>query len=323
MDATAVDPLVGQVLDRRYRIDSRIARGGMATVYLSHDLKLDRTIALKVMHPGLAQDDDFVRRFIHEAKSAAGLSHPNIVAVFDQGTDGANVFLAMEYVPGRTLRDVLTQRGRLGPREALEVMRPVLAALAAAHRAGLIHRDVKPENVLVMEDGRIKVADFGLARAESASKQTKTGVLLGTVGYLAPEQVLSGTADARADVYAAGIMLFELLTGRQPYEGDTPLAVAYKHVNEVVPLPSSRLPGLPAQLDALVATATSREPTRRPPDAGHFLAAVSEARRALPAGIDQTMAPRPPPRPAPGPQGGTRGVPPAEVPGGPGASRGP
>src|ERR671914_675592 len=227
MDATAVDPLVGRVLDRRYRIDSRIARGGMATVYVSHDLKLDRTVALKVMHPNLAQDDDFVRRFIHEAKSAAALSHPNIVSVFDQGTDGANVFLAMEYVPGRTLRDVLTQRGRVGPREALELMQPVLAALAVAHRAGLVHRDVKPENVLVMEDGRIKVTDFGLARAESASKQTKTGVLLGTVGYLAPEQVLSGTADARADVYAAGIMLFELLAGRQPYEGDTPLAVAF------------------------------------------------------------------------------------------------
>jgi serine/threonine protein kinase len=180
MDATAVDPLVGQVLDRRYRIDSRVARGGMATVYLSHDLKLDRTVALKVMHPGLAQDDDFVRRFIHEAKSAAALSHPNIVSVFDQGTDGSAVYLAMEYVPGRTLRDVLTQRGRLGPREALKLMQPVLAALAVAHRAGLIHRDVKPENVLVMDDGRIKVADFGLARAESASKQTKTGVLLGT-----------------------------------------------------------------------------------------------------------------------------------------------
>jgi beta-lactam-binding protein with PASTA domain len=305
MDATAVDPLVGQVLDGRYRIDSRIARGGMATVYLSHDLKLDRTVALKVMHPGLAQDDDFVRRFIHEAKSAAALSHPNIVSVFDQGTDGANVFLAMEYVPGRTLRDVLAQRGRLGPREALQLLQPVLAALAAAHRAGLVHRDVKPENVLVMEDGRIKVADFGLARAESASKQTKTGVLLGTVGYLAPEQVLSGTAGARADVYAAGIMLFELLTGRQPYEGDTPLAVAYKHVNEVVPLPSSRLPGLPAQLDALVATATSREPARRPPDAGHFLAAVTEAHRQLPRDIDRTMAMTIPPGPAPVPRAGT------------------
>ncbi|HEU5159857.1 MAG TPA: Stk1 family PASTA domain-containing Ser/Thr kinase [Streptosporangiaceae bacterium] len=315
MNATAVDPLVGRVLDRRYRIDSRIARGGMATVYVSHDLKLDRTVALKVMHPNLAQDDDFVRRFIHEAKSAAALSHPNIVSVFDQGTDGANVFLAMEYVPGRTLRDVLTQRGRLGPRETLGLMQPVLAALAAAHRAGLVHRDVKPENVLVMDDGRIKVADFGLARAESAGKQTKTGVLLGTVGYLAPEQVLSGTADARADVYAAGIMLFELLTGRRPYEGDTPLAVAYKHVNEVVPLPSGWLPGLPAQLDALVATATSRDPARRPPDAGHFLAAVTEAHRALSPEIDHTLALSMPPGPVPVPRDGTVMIQQSELPG--------
>ncbi|HEX6468054.1 MAG TPA: Stk1 family PASTA domain-containing Ser/Thr kinase [Streptosporangiaceae bacterium] len=305
MDATAVDPLVGQVLDRRYRIDSRIARGGMATVYVGHDLKLDRAVALKVMHPNLAQDEDFVRRFIHEAKSAAGLSHPNIVSVFDQGTDRGSVYLAMEYVPGRTLRDVLAQRGRLGPGEALELMQPVLAALAAAHRAGLVHRDVKPENVLVRDDGRIKVADFGLARAESASKQTKTGVLLGTVGYLAPEQVLSGSADARADVYAAGIMLFELVTGRQPYDGDTPLAVAYKHVNEVVPLPSALLPGLPPQLDALVATATSREPARRPPDAAHFLAAVGEVHRVLPPDIDQIMARSAPPGPAPAPRAGT------------------
>jgi serine/threonine-protein kinase len=314
MDATAVDPLVGQVLDRRYRVDSRIARGGMATVYVTHDLKLDRTVALKVMHAGLAQDDDFVRRFIHEAKSAAGLSHPNIVSVFDQGTDGANVYLAMEYVPGRTLRDVLAQRGRLGPREALKLMQPVLAALAAAHRAGLVHRDVKPENVLVTEDGQIKVTDFGLARAESASRQTKTGVLLGTVGYLAPEQVLSGSADARADVYAAGIMLFELLTGRQPYDGDTPLAVAYKHVNEVVPLPSSLLPGLPAQLDALVATATSREPARRPPDADHFLAAVTETHRVLAPDVDQVMARTTPPGPAPAPRAGTVVIQHAEIP---------
>jgi beta-lactam-binding protein with PASTA domain len=287
MDTTVADPLVGQVLDGRYRIESRIARGGMATVYLSKDLKLDRAIALKVMHAGLAQDDDFVHRFIGEAKSAAALSHPNVVAVFDQGTDGQYVFLAMEYVPGRTLRDLLVERGRLGPRHALEIMQPVLAALGAAHRAGLVHRDVKPENVLLTGDGQVKVADFGLARAESASKQTKTGMIIGTVGYLAPEQVLSGHADVRSDVYAAGVMLFELLTGRQPHQGETPLAVAYKHVNEVVPLPSSVTPGIPPQLDALVAMATSHDPARRPPDAGRFLAAVTDTHSKLPPNIDQ------------------------------------
>jgi beta-lactam-binding protein with PASTA domain len=288
MDTTVADPLVGQVLDGRYRIESRVARGGMATVYLSKDLKLDRTIALKVMHAGLAQDDDFVRRFIGEAKSAAALSHPNVVAVFDQGTDGHHVFLAMEYVPGRTLRDLLTERGRLGPRQALEVMQPVLSALGAAHRAGLVHRDVKPENVLLTADGQVKVADFGLARAETASKQTKTGMIIGTVGYLAPEQVLSGHADVRSDVYAAGVMLYELLTGRQPHEGETPLAVAYKHVNESVPAPSGAAPGIPPRLDALVAAATSRDPAGRPPDAGRFLAAITEILPTLPHDGDQT-----------------------------------
>src|SRR5512139_1211283 len=284
MDTTVADPLVGQVLDGRYRIEARVARGGMATVYLSRDIKLDRVIALKVMHAGLDQDDDFVRRFIDEAKSAAALSHPNVVAVYDQGTDGQYVYLAMEYVPGRTLRDLLTEQGRLAPRQALEVIQPVLAALGAAHRTGLVHRDVKPENVLLTDQGQIKVADFGLARAETDSGHTKTGLIIGTVGYLAPEQVVSGHADVRSDVYAAGIMLFELLTGRQPHQGESPLAVAYKHVNEVVPLPSSVVPGIPPQLDALVAAATAHDPARRPADAGQFLAAVSAALPGLAQG---------------------------------------
>jgi eukaryotic-like serine/threonine-protein kinase len=290
MDTTVADPLVGQVLDGRYLVRSRVARGGMATVYAGHDTKLDRTVALKVMHGNLAGDEEFVRRFIGEAKHAAALSHPNVVAVYDQGTDKGYVFLAMEFVPGRTLRDLLTERGRLGPREALQVMQPVLSALGAAHRAGLIHRDVKPENVLLTSDGQVKVADFGLARAETASKQTKTGMIIGTVGYLAPEQVVTGDADARTDVYAAGIMLFELLTGRQPYDGGTPLAVAYKHVNETVPLPSSVIAGLPPQLDALVASATNRDPARRPSDADHFHAAAGEVYRALPPDIDAVLA---------------------------------
>lgn len=290
MDTTVADPLVGQVLDGRYLVRSRIARGGMATVYHGHDRKLDRSVALKVMHPNLASDEGFVRRFIDEAKHAAALSHPNVVAVYDQGTDKGHVFLAMEYVPGRNLRDLLVERGRLGPREALQIMQPVLAALSAAHRAGLVHRDVKPENVLLTADGLVKVADFGLARAETASKQTKTGMIIGTVAYLAPEQVISGDADARTDVYAAGIMLFELVTGRQPHQGGTPLAVAYKHVNETVPLPSSVISGMPPQLDALVATATSHDPARRPSDAGQFQAAAAEVYRTLPPDIDAMLA---------------------------------
>jgi serine/threonine protein kinase/beta-lactam-binding protein with PASTA domain len=290
MNMAGADPLVGQVLDGRYAVLSRIARGGMAAVYSGHDTKLDRAVALKVMHANLADDEGFVRRFIDEAKHAAALSHPNVVAMYDQGTDKGHVFLVMEYVAGRTLRDLLTERGRLGPREALQVLRPMLAALGAAHRGGLVHRDVKPENVLLAADGQVKVTDFGLARAETASRQTKTGMLIGTVAYLAPEQVLTGDADSRSDVYAAGIMLFELLTGYQPYQAGTPLAVAYKHVNERVPPPSSVIPGLPPRLDSLVAGATDRDPARRPSDADQFHAAAGEVLQALSPDIDATLA---------------------------------
>ena len=286
MDATLADPLIGHLLDGRYRVESRIARGGMATVYVATDTRLDRTVALKIMHRELATDADFVRRFIGEAKSVARLSHPNVVGVFDQGSDGEHLYLAMEYVPGRTLRDLLGERGRLPPAEALDIMVPVLAGLGAAHQAGFVHRDVKPENVLITVDKRIKVVDFGLARAIAAASHTKTGMVIGTVAYLAPEQVSRATADARSDVYAAGVMLFELVTGRQPHTADTPLAVAYKHVNETVPAPSSIVPGLPQALDDLLAAATSRDPGFRPADAGQLLHAVFETRRHLPGGSD-------------------------------------
>jgi beta-lactam-binding protein with PASTA domain/tRNA A-37 threonylcarbamoyl transferase component Bud32 len=282
MDTTLARPPVGQLLDGRYRIESLIARGGMATVYLGTDTRLDRTVALKIMHPELANDEDFVRRFVGEARSVARLSHPNVVAVYDQGADGRTLYLAMEYVPGQTLRDLLNERGRLGPRAALTVMDGVLAGLAAAHEAGLAHRDVKPENVLLTDAHSVKVADFGLARLLAGASHTKTGMIIGTAAYLAPEQVAGGTADARTDVYAAGIMLFELLTGAQPHTGESPLAVAYQHVNAVVPAPSSLVPGLPPALDTLVALATSRDPDLRPVDAGQFLWAVNEVRQGMP-----------------------------------------
>jgi serine/threonine protein kinase/beta-lactam-binding protein with PASTA domain len=282
MDTTLARPPVGQLLDGRYRVESHVARGGMATVYLGTDTRLDRTVALKIMHAELANDEDFVRRFVGEARSVARLSHPNVVAVYDQGADGRTLYLAMEYVPGQTLRALLNVRRRLSPREALDIMDGVLAGLGAAHAAGLAHRDVKPENVLLTEAYAVKVADFGLARLLSGASHTKTGMLIGTAAYLAPEQVSGGTADARTDVYAAGVMLFEMLTGVQPHTGETPLAVAYKHVNAVVPAPSSVVPGLPAALDTLVALATSRNPDLRPADAGQFLRAVTEVRQGLP-----------------------------------------
>ncbi|MFD8191610.1 Stk1 family PASTA domain-containing Ser/Thr kinase [Streptomyces wuyuanensis] len=280
MDTTLQDPLVGQVLDGRYRVDARIAVGGMATVYRAVDTRLDRVLALKVMHPALAADASFVERFIREAKSVARLSHPNVVGVYDQGAEGAYVYLAMEYVAGCTLRDVLRERGALRPRAALDILEPVLAALGAAHRAGFVHRDMKPENVLIGDDGRVKVADFGLVRAVGSVTST-TGSLLGTVSYLAPEQIESGTADTRADVYACGVVLYEMLTGGKPHSGDTPAQVLYRHLNEDVPPPSAAVPGLAPGLDGLVAAATARDPESRPDDAVALLGRTREARAGL------------------------------------------
>lgn len=270
------------MLDGRYRVDARIAVGGMATVYRALDIRLDRVVALKVMHPALAMDGSFVDRFIREAKSVARLTHPNVVQVFDQGTDGSYVYLAMEYIAGCTLRDVLRDRGALQPRAALDILEPVLAALGAAHRAGFVHRDMKPENVLIGDDGRVKVADFGLVRGIDTVTST-TGAVLGTVSYLAPEQIEHGTADPRVDVYACGIVLHEMLTGAKPHTGDSPAQVFYQHLNADVPPPSARVPGMAYELDELVTTSTARNPEVRPADAVALLGRVLEARAALTA----------------------------------------
>ncbi|MET8398451.1 Stk1 family PASTA domain-containing Ser/Thr kinase [Streptomyces sp900116325] len=285
------DPIVGQLLDGRYRVDARIAVGGMATVYRAMDTRLDRVLALKVMHPALAADASFVERFIREAKSVARLAHPNVVAVFDQGAQGAYVYLAMEYVAGCTLRDVLRERGALQPRAALDILEPVLAALGAAHRAGFVHRDMKPENVLIGDDGRVKVADFGLVRAVGADTNT-TGTVLGTVSYLAPEQIEHGTADTRTDVYACGVVLYEMLTGAKPHTGESPAQVIYQHLNEDVPTPSAVVPGLATELDELVASATARNPQARPFDAVALLAESRTARAALTDGQLDAVPPQ-------------------------------
>ncbi|SDC23425.1 Stk1 family PASTA domain-containing Ser/Thr kinase [Streptomyces prasinopilosus] len=291
MDTTLQDPLVGQVLDGRYRVEARIAVGGMATVYRAVDTRLDRVLALKVMHPALAADGSFVDRFIREAKSVARLDHPNVVQVFDQGTDREYVYLAMEYVAGCTLRDVLRERGALQPRAALDILEPVLAALGAAHRAGFVHRDMKPENVLIGDDGRVKVADFGLVRGVGTVTNT-TGTVLGTVSYLAPEQIESGTADPRVDVYACGILLYEMLTGERPHEGDSPAIVLYKHLHDDVPPPSAAVPGMAYGLDELVASATARNPEVRPYDAVALLARAREARGGLDAAQLDALPPQ-------------------------------
>ncbi|MGQ4375830.1 Stk1 family PASTA domain-containing Ser/Thr kinase [Streptomyces sp. SAS_267] len=282
MDTTLQDPLVGHVLDGRYRVDARIAVGGMATVYRALDTRLDRVLALKVMHPTLAADVSFVERFIREAKSVARLAHPNVVQVFDQGADGSYVYLAMEYIAGCTLRDVLRERGALQPRAALDILEPVLAALGAAHRAGFVHRDMKPENVLIGDDGRVKVADFGLVRAVDTVTST-TGAVLGTVSYLAPEQIEHGTSDTRVDVYACGVVLYEMLTGAKPHTADSAAQVLYQHLHEDVPPPSAAVPGMAYPLDELVTAATARNPEVRPADAVTLLGQVLEARAGLTA----------------------------------------
>ncbi|RBY95579.1 Stk1 family PASTA domain-containing Ser/Thr kinase [Blastococcus sp. TF02-8] len=291
MDTAVSDPVVGLVLEGRYRLEERLARGGMSTVYAATDLRLHKTVAVKVMAEHLAHDPAFVDRFTREARAAAMLSHPNVVGVSDQGSDQGLVFLVMELVRGRTLRDLLSARGRLTVAEAFAVLEPVLSGLTAAHRAGIVHRDIKPENVLIGIDGVVKVADFGLARAVVGTGQTSQtgGVLIGTVAYLSPEQLERGRADARSDIYAAGIVLYEMLTGHPPFGGDTPLAVAYQHVHHDVPAPSAEVPGLPWSVDELVARTTRRDPGGRPVDAGAFLAELASVRRDL--GIDPVPVP--------------------------------
>ncbi|MGH3365822.1 MAG: Stk1 family PASTA domain-containing Ser/Thr kinase, partial [Nocardioidaceae bacterium] len=286
MDTTAADPLVGTLLDGRYRVGTRIARGGMATVYQATDTRLERVVALKVLHRGYQDDQDFASRFVREARAAARLAHPHVVGVFDQGEDHGTAYLAMEYVPGHTLRDLIGEQGPLPAGHALALLEPVLSALSAAHDAGLVHRDVKPENVLLTDDGQVKVADFGLARAVSTGTNTSTsGVLIGTVSYLAPELVVDGSADARSDVYSAGVVLYEMLTGRKPHQGETPIQVAYKHVHEDVPAPSDVVAGIPAYLDALVARATARQRDARPADAKVLLRQLRRVRHALDRGV--------------------------------------
>lgn len=276
------DPLIGTLVDGRYQVVGRIARGGMATVYEALDTRLDRTVALKMMSAALAEDPDFVTRFRREARAAAQLSHPHVVAVFDQGEAAGLPYLAMEYVPGRTLRDVLRDYGALTPEQALTILDPVLEALIAAHDAGFVHRDIKPENILISDDGRVKVTDFGLARAVSNTTTATQGMIIGTVAYLSPEHVEHGDADARSDVYGAGICLFEMVTGQVPFAAESAITVAYQHVNADVPSPSSLRSTVPPDVDALVATATRRDPELRYPDCRAFLADVRRVRRSLP-----------------------------------------
>jgi serine/threonine protein kinase, bacterial len=261
------DPLVGIVLDGRYRLDTLIATGGMSAVYRGLDLRLDRPVACKVMDSRYAGDQQFLTRFQREARAVARLKDPGLVAVYDQGIDGQHPFLVMELVEGGTLRELLRERGPMPPHAVAAVLSPVLGGLAVAHRAGLVHRDIKPENVLISDDGEVKIADFGLVRAVAEAKITSTSVILGTAAYLSPEQVATGDAGPRSDVYAVGVLAYELLTGATPFTGDSALAVAYQRMDNDVAPPGTVIAGVPAQFDELVLRATARDPVQRYADA--------------------------------------------------------
>ncbi|MBA3020495.1 Stk1 family PASTA domain-containing Ser/Thr kinase [Propionicimonas sp.] len=294
--ASNTDPLLGRVVDGRYRINRKLARGGMATVYLADDLRLTRTVAIKVMHENLGSDSDFVARFDHEARAAARLSHPSVVSVFDQGMDGERPYIVMEFVEGSTLRHVITREAPMTPIRAVDLISQVAGAVAAAHEGGIIHRDLKPENVLISPRGQLKVADFGLARAVTAHTATANGMLIGTVSYIAPELVTHGHADTRCDVYAMGIVLYEMLTGKKPHTGDTPIQVAYSHVHNDIVAPSTigpqhnGAPVIPDYLDALVLAAAARQPADRPRDAKVLLDHLHAVRDALSRGVRSDAA---------------------------------
>ena len=281
--------LTGELIDGRYQLIRQMATGGMASIYEALDTRLDRKVAVKIMHSHLAQDEQFVERFIREAKAAAALSHPNIVAVQDQGWNQNGtpaIFLVMEMIEGHTLREYLNEQGSLSVKDGIKFLLPVMSALSAAHKIGIVHRDLKPENILISKEGRIKIADFGLAKGPllGGTMTAESSVILGSVSYLSPEQVQRGVADSRSDIYSIGITAFELFTGRKPFEGDAPIQIAYMHVNNRVPKISSVVTGIPEQLDDLIYRATSSNPDERPRDATVFHEELSR--------INQTLSPK-------------------------------
>jgi serine/threonine protein kinase len=307
----------GSIVDGRYRITHRLGSGGMADVYCAEDLQLGRKVALKLLYRRFAEDSDFVERFRREASSAAGLQHPNVVGVYDRGEDDGTQYIAMEYLDGRTLKDIVREEGPLEPSRAVDLVEQVLRAARFAHKRGIIHRDLKPHNVIVDDEDRAKVTDFGIALA-GASDMTETGSIMGTAQYLSPEQAQGQPVDARSDLYSVGIMLYELLTGQVPFDGDSAVAIALKQVS-AEPVPPSQLnPAVTPALERAVLRALAKAPADRPADADAFIRERAAARRnsreagrrdlELRAGRDLRRAGRGAPAPARGPaaEGGPR-----------------
>jgi serine/threonine-protein kinase len=261
----------------------RIAAGGMGEVYRATDAVLERQVALKVLHRSLAGDRGFVERFRREARAAANLNHPNIVAVYDWGAVDGIYYMVMEYIAGTSVRELVNEEGLLAPAQACDVLSQALGALDHAHRQGIVHRDIKPENLMVTREGMVKVADFGLARAYADAQITEAGTVTGTVQYLSPEQLQGEPADPRTDLYALGIVAFELLTGRLPFTGETPMAIAYKHIHDRVPAPSSRNPAVPKGLDGWVTSVTEKQRELRPESAAEARRDLEAEARTLPS----------------------------------------
>src|SRR6184192_3021249 len=283
------DTLIGTVFDGRYKIVRKLGAGGMADVYLAEDQELGRRVAIKILNDKYATDDQFIERFRREAKNAAGLSHPNIVSIYDRGEAKGTYYIAMEYLEGRSLKELIVKRGPAPIGIAVDYARQILAALRFAHRNGVVHRDIKPHNVLVDAEGRVKVTDFGIARA-GASQMTETGSIIGTAQYLSPDQARGAQVDQTSDLYSLGIVLYELLTGTVPFTGDTPVEIAMKHLSAVPEPPSAKRPEVPHALDQVVLRALAKDPAQRYQSAEEMDADLGRVARGLAVSLETEEA---------------------------------
>lgn len=286
--------MIGRVIGGRYEILQRLGAGGMATVYLANHRLLERKVAVKILNPEYASDEEFVRRFRREAQAAASLSHPNIVSIYDVGHEGDIHYIVMEYVPGETLKELINREGPLPVRQAVDIATQICDALVCAHRNRIIHRDIKPHNILLTKDGRAKVSDFGIARAAASATLTHSGSIVGSVHYFAPEQARGSITDEKSDIYSLGIVLYEMLTGKVPFQGESPISVALRHVQERIPSPRETVPTIPPEVERIVMQAAERDPQQRYQSAAQMLGDLRRVARMLPGADEPDLAEEPP-----------------------------